>query len=54
VVTLAGVPAYVAAGLALGVALRGERPHILINLAASRLEGADLAAELLKLATIVE
>jgi hypothetical protein len=54
VVTLASVPAYVGAGLAIGVALRDGRPHILINLAASRLEGADLASELLKLATIVE
>ncbi len=54
VTTLTGVPSYVARGLAIGVVLRGERPHILVNLDASRLEGADLAAELLKLATIVK
>jgi len=54
VLTLAGVPAYVAAGLSIGVELRDGRPRILINLAASRLEGADLSSELLKLATIVE
>lgn len=54
VTTLSGVPAYVTQGLAIGVELRDGRPRILVNLRASRLEGADLAAELLKLATIVE
>lgn len=53
VTTLTGVPRYVARGLAIGVELRAERPRILVNLEASRLEGAELAAELLKLATIV-
>jgi hypothetical protein len=54
VTTLTGVPRYVSRGLAIGVGLRDGRPRILLNLEAARLEGADLAAELLKLATIVK
>ena len=54
VTTLTGVPRYVSRGLAIGVELRDERPRILVNLNASRLEGANLSAELLKLATIVK
>ncbi len=53
VTTLTGVFRYVELGLAIGVRLRGDRPHIVVNLAASRLEGADLAAELLKLAHVM-
>ncbi len=53
VTTMTGVSRYVADGLAIGVGLRGGRPRILVNVEASRLEGADLSAELLKLADIV-
>ena len=53
VTSLTGVPSYVSNGLAVGVGNRGGRPRILINLEASRREGADLGAELLKLAEIV-
>ncbi len=53
VTTMTGVARYVSDGLALGVGLRGGRPRILVNVEASRLEGADLSAELLKLAEIV-
>ncbi|HWB40157.1 MAG TPA: YfiR family protein [Gemmatimonadales bacterium] len=53
VTTLTGVPRYVETGLAIGVDMKGERPGIVINLAASRAEGADLAAHLLKLARVV-
>lgn len=53
VLTLSGVPQYVNDGVALGVAVRGGRPRVLVNLEAARLEGADLSAELLKLAEIV-
>jgi hypothetical protein len=52
VTTLTGVVRYVELGLAVGVRLRGDRPRIVVNLAASRLEGAELAAELLKLADV--
>lgn len=54
VTTMSGVARYIESGLALGVGLRGGRPRILVNVEASRLEGADLSAELLKLAEIVK
>jgi hypothetical protein len=50
--TLTGVAEYVAAGIAVGVGLRGDRPEILVNLAASRREGADFSAQLLRLARV--
>jgi hypothetical protein len=53
ITTLTGVPRYVETGLAIGLDMKGERPEILINLAASRAEGADLTAHLLKLARLV-
>jgi hypothetical protein len=52
--TLTGVPDYVEAGLSIGLDLRQDRPRILVNLRAARAEGADLAAPLLGLATVVE
>jgi len=53
ITTLTGVPRYVETGLAIGVDMKGERPEIVINLAASRAEGAELTAHLLKLARVV-
>jgi len=53
ITTVTGVPRYVETGLAIGVDMKGERPEIVINLAASRAEGADLTAHLLKLARLV-
>lgn len=52
--TMTGVPRYVSQGLGVGIGQRGGRPRILINLEASRLEGAEFGAELLKLAEIVK
>lgn len=52
--TLTGTPVYVERGLALGIDIKGERPEIVINLPASRAEGADLAAQLLKLARVID
>jgi hypothetical protein len=54
ITTVTGVPRYVETGLAIGVDLKGERPQIVVNLAASRAEGADLTAHLLKLARVVD
>lgn len=54
ITTLTGVPAYVEAGLAVGIGLDGRRPEILVNLEAARAEGADFKAPLLRLARIVE
>lgn len=50
--TLTGMVQYVESGLAVGIRLRGDRPRIFVNQAASRLEGAELSAELLKLAQV--
>lgn len=54
VVTLTGVPRYVQGGLGIGLDLNNSRPEIIINLSATRAEGADLDAQLLKLARIIE
>jgi hypothetical protein len=54
ITTMSGVTRHVENGLALGVGMRGGRPRILVNVEASRLEGAELSAELLKLAEIVQ
>ena len=53
ITTVTGVARYVENGLAIGVDMKGERPEIVINLSASRAEGADLNAHLLKLARVV-
>ncbi len=52
--SLTGVPEYVDAGVAVGVSMRGERPEILINLTAAKLEGADFSSQLLKLAKVIQ
>ena len=54
VLTLTGVPAYAERGLSVALGLVGERPQIIVNLAASRAEGSDLASELLRLSRIIE
>ena len=43
----------VKSGLAIGLLRRGERVAIVVNLVAARAEGADLSAELLRLAEVV-
>jgi hypothetical protein len=53
VITVTGVPEYVERGLAIGVGVKGERPEIVINLDASRAEGAELNAQVLRIARIV-
>jgi hypothetical protein len=52
VTTLTGVSHYVEQGLSVGLRLRGDRPQILVNLDASRLEGAEFGAEFLKLVQV--
>jgi len=53
VVTVASVPEYVEAGLAIGFGLKGEKPEIMINLPAAKAEGADFNSQLLKLARVL-
>jgi hypothetical protein len=50
--TLSGDASYVAAGLAVGIAIAGNRPQIVINLTAAREQGADFSAQLLRLAVV--
>jgi hypothetical protein len=52
--TLTGVPDYVNSGLAIGIGSKGGKPEILVNLAASKLEGANFNSQLLKLAKIIK
>lgn len=54
VLTVTGVPRYVEAGVAIGIDRKGERSQIVVNVAASRAEGADFSAQLLKLARVVK
>ncbi len=52
--TLTGVPEYVEAGLAVGIDLKKDRkPSILVNLEASKAEGANFNAQLLKLVKVI-
>lgn len=53
VVTMTGVADYLPRGISVGVGLRAGRPRILVNVGASRAQGADFSAELLKLADLV-
>lgn len=52
--TITGVSQYVTQGLSVSARLQSDRPKLLINLAAARKCGANFAAELLKLAQVVE
>lgn len=51
--TMSGVADYVEKGLSVGLTLKGKKPQILINIKASREEGANFNSQLLKLARIV-
>lgn len=51
--TLTGVPGYVREGIAIGLAVRGERPEILVNLPSARAEGAELSSQLLGMARVI-
>jgi hypothetical protein len=52
--TITGVPRYVEDAIAIGIDLRNDRPVIVINLTAARACGADLSAQVLRLARVVE
>jgi hypothetical protein len=51
--TITGVSEYVEAGVAMGIGEDDFRPVILVNLRASRAEGADLSAQVLQLAKVI-
>jgi len=54
VLTMTGVPKYVKQGIAVGIGIQDKKPKIHINLSASKKEGAQFSAQLLKLAEIVD
>jgi hypothetical protein len=51
--TTTGVPDYVRKGVAVGLGERQNKPQILINLSASKSEGSEFDATLLRIATVV-
>jgi hypothetical protein len=52
--TITAVDGYVEAGVAIGLRVRNDKPNIVVNLSAAKAEGSDLAAQLLRLSTIIE
>jgi hypothetical protein len=53
ITTLTGIPDYVKKGVAVGVGERSGKPQIFINLDASKAEGSDFDASLLRIAEVV-
>lgn len=53
ITTMTGVLEYIDSGLAIGVGIKGRKPLIIINLPASKMEGADFSSQLLKLAKVI-
>lgn len=53
IITMTGVSAYLRQGASLAIGVLGDRPKIMINLAASKAAGADYPASLLSLATVM-
>jgi hypothetical protein len=51
--TISVVMDYIAAGVAIGLRVRNDRPDIVVNLVAAKAEGSDLTAQLLRVATIL-
>jgi hypothetical protein len=54
ILSVTGVPDYVGQGIAVGVGRRGDRPRIMVDLAAARAAGSEFAAQLLKLAEVMQ
>jgi len=54
ITSITGVPALVESGVSVGIGERRGRPQILINLPASRSEGCDFDASLLRIATVIK
>ncbi len=54
ILTFSGDKDYVEEGVSVGIGLQDRKPKIFINLESSRQEGADFAANLLKLAEVIQ
>ncbi|MBN2716364.1 MAG: YfiR family protein [Deltaproteobacteria bacterium] len=53
ILTIGANPSYIDAGISIGVFLNGNKPQMVVNLAASRAEGCNFSAALLKLASVI-
>jgi hypothetical protein len=51
--TLSSTPGYVEGGVSLGAVMEGGKPRLLVNLAASKLEGAQFSSDMMKLAKVI-
>jgi hypothetical protein len=51
--TITVIDSYLAAGIAIGLRVRGDKPVIVVNLKAAKAEGSDLTGQLLKAATLI-
>jgi hypothetical protein len=54
IVTFTSVLSYVEDGATIGIELKGEKPHIVINLHSAKSEGADFNSRLLRLARVIQ
>jgi len=54
ILTFSGVEAYIEAGVSFGVVRRGAKPSILVNLPATKAEGALVDTALLRIAEVVK
>ena len=54
VTTTTGIPDFVRQGVAVGIGQRRGKPQIYINLEASKSEGSEFDASLLRIATVVK
>jgi len=54
ILTLTGVSAYVERGVSIGIAMRDQRPQIIINLPSAKAEGADFNSHFLKLVRVFQ
>jgi hypothetical protein len=53
VLTMTGVPGFVAQGISVGMVVRDDQPRIMLNLPAVKAEGHDMNANLLRLCEVI-
>ncbi|MBI1939376.1 MAG: DUF4154 domain-containing protein [Ignavibacteriales bacterium] len=54
VLSFTGVPEYVEEGVSVGIELKGEKPHIMINITSAKAEQAEFSSQLLRVSKILE
>lgn len=53
ILTLTGSVDYVSQGISVGLGVKEEKPHVVINLSSARAEGSDFSANLLKVCKVI-